>query len=219
MNFGIILAAGQGKRFGQKKQFYLIKNKPVIYYSLKKFNDSPDISKIIVVTNKTKIRYVQNLVKKYKFNKVIKVIAGGKERQDSVKNALRILPDNGYVAIHDSARPLLNSAIIAQGFNYVKRYQACIPVIDIADTVKELDGNFIKSTQNRANFYLAQTPQFFEIRLLKQAYADAEKDNFYATDDASLVERLGKKVYAFRGIKSNIKITDKEDIRIIKNLL
>lgn len=219
MNYSVILAAGKGKRFGKEKQFNIIKNKPVIFYSIKTFNKCPVIDEIIVVTNKEKIQYVKTFVKRYRFRKVTNVIIGGKERQDSMRNALKILPNKGYVAIHDSARPLLTQETIINGFDCVKRYQASIPVIPIQDTIKQVKNGVVVKTLDRSKLCYVQTPQFFELGLLKKAYQKADKENYYATDDASLVERLGTKVHTFQGLKQNIKITDKKDVELIKALL
>jgi len=219
MNFAVILAAGKGKRFGKEKQFVLIKNKPIIFYSIQKFNKSSAIDKIIVVTTKSRIIYVNTLIKKHHFTKVTNVVVGGKERQDSMLNALRLLPDKGYVAIHDVARPLINEQVIVQGFNCAKKHRACIPTIPISDTVKVIQDNKVVRTIDRSQLHYVQTPQFFEIRLLKMAYAKAYKNNHYATDDANLVERLGVKVHLIPGLKQNIKITDERDFVIVKALI
>jgi 2-C-methyl-D-erythritol 4-phosphate cytidylyltransferase len=219
MNFAVILAAGQGKRFGREKQFVLVNNKPVIYYSVQKFNQLPVIDKIIIVTLKNRLQLLNQLVKKYKFQKVADIIVGGAQRQDSVKNALRVLPDKGYVAIHDAARPNLNSKLVSQGFRVVRKTKACIPVIPVQDTIKIAENNSIKVTLDRKKLYIVQTPQFFDVELLKKAYAKAYQEKYYASDDANLVERLGYKVYTIAGSKQNIKITDKEDLPLIKVLL
>lgn len=219
MNFAVILAAGRGQRFGKRKQFALIKDKPVIYYSIKKFEDAKEVYQIIIVTNKDRIKYIKRLIKKYNFSKTKNIIVGGKERQDSMHNALKILPNQGYVVIHDAVRPLIDNKLIKQGFELVKKYQACIPAIPIQDTIKEIHHNVVNKTLNRANLYQIQTPQFFNIRLLKKAYTKAKKEKYYATDDANLVERLHLKVYAIPGLKQNIKITDKTDLKIINSIL
>jgi len=219
MNFAVILAAGKGKRFGKEKQFVLINNKPVIYYSLQKFNQAQEIDKIIVVTLKNRIQLVNQLIKKYMFSKVSDVIIGGEERQDSVQNALKILPKRGYVAIHDAARPIFSFDLVKQGFKDIRKYKACIPVIPIQDTLKIVRKSFVELTLDRSKLYYVQTPQFFDIELLKKACHKAYQDNYYATDDANLIERMGEKVHIIPGSKKNIKITDKNDLQLIKSLL
>jgi 2-C-methyl-D-erythritol 4-phosphate cytidylyltransferase len=219
MNFAVILAAGVGKRFGREKQFVKINNLPVIYYSIKALNQSPVIDKIIIVTKKERIGYLRKLVKRYKFIKVESIVEGGLKRQDSMRNALKILPDKGNIAIHDSARPLLNQSMITQGFRLVKKYKAVIPVLSVTDTIKQVKNDFVIKTIDRTDLSYVQTPQFFELGLVKKAYLKAEHTNYYATDDANLIERLWKKVYVIAGLKQNIKITDQEDLALVKKLL
>jgi 2-C-methyl-D-erythritol 4-phosphate cytidylyltransferase len=219
MNFAVILAAGKGKRFGKEKQFVLIKNKPVIYYSILKFNKSPIVQKIIIVVSKDRVHYLKNMIKKYNLSKVSSVIVGGIARQDSMRNALELLPEKGYVVIHDAARPLFSKTLIRQGFNFAEKFQTCIPVIPIQDTIKKVKNSIVIKTINRSDLYCIQTPQFYEIRLLKKAYNKACQVNYYATDDANLVEQVGFKVHTIPGQKQNIKITDTEDLELIKALI
>lgn len=219
MNFAIILAAGKGRRFGKEKQFAILNKKPLIYYSIQKFNTSLSVDKITIVTTKNRIDFIKKLITKYNFYKVREVIIGGRERQDSASNAISILPDKGYVAIHDSARPLITLDLIKQGFKVCKTYKAAIPILPVLDTIKTVNQNKISKTIDRSQLCLVQTPQFFEINLLKAAYQKAKKDKYYATDDANLIERLGIKVMTFPGLKQNIKITDKVDLKLVKAFL
>lgn len=219
MNIAVILAAGTGQRFGSYKQFARLNDKPVITYALEKFNCSKKISRIIVVTIKTKLSHVQYLVRQYRFEKVSDIIIGGKERQDSVLKALDVLPDHGYVAIHDACRPLFADKIIVKGFGLVRNYQALIPVIPLTDTVKIIKRNKVIRTIDRKDLYCVQTPQFFEINLLKKAYLQAEADKFYATDDAGIIEHYGHQIQTISGNRENIKITEKQDLEILRYLL
>ncbi len=219
MNIAVVLAAGTGKRFGSLKQFALVKNRPLIYYSLIKFEQSEHVNRIIVVTIKSKLAYLKQLAKKYHLHKVTDIIEGGKERQDSVLNALKILPANGYITIHDSARPLFNTAIIRQGFINVRKHKSVITVLPIQDTVKKVKQHKIIRTIDRSNLYYVQTPQFFDVRLLKQAYQKAYRDKFYATDDAGIIEHSNYKVFAIPGNRENMKITDKQDLQLVRRLL
>jgi 2-C-methyl-D-erythritol 4-phosphate cytidylyltransferase len=218
MNYAIILASGQGKRFGGLKQFLMLRNKPVILYSLEKFEASNDVNQILIVTLKSKISYLEELINQHRLHKVSAIITGGLERQDSVNNALKILPDKGYVAIHDAARPLLTQTIITRGFRLVRKYPACIPVVPIYDTVKEVKDGWVQKTLDRSSLYSVQTPQFFELGLLKKAYEHAYKKNLYQNDDAGIIELLGYPVYTFLGDKVNIKITDQKDLELLKCL-
>ncbi len=219
MNFAIILAAGKGKRFGKEKQFITIRHKPILYYSIKIFHQSLEIDKIIVVVSNKHLNSVKALVKRYNFHKVSNIIIGGKERQDSVYNALKIMPDKGYVAVHDAVRIGFFPELITQGFKYCRQYKACIPIIPIQDTVKIVKQNFVHKTLDRTQLFYAQTPQFFEIKLLKSAYIKAYNEQYYATDDAQLLERINVKVYTIPGSKLNLKITDPLDLKVLKCLI
>lgn len=219
MNTAIILAAGQGRRFGRLKQFIILKGKPVVYYSLFKFSRSPCVDNIIVVTLKSKISYLNKLIKKYNFSKISNVVIGGETRQDSVANALKLILSKGYVAIHDAARPNFSERFIQVGFKLVKKFKAIIPVIPITDTIKMINHNEVIQTIDRNSLYYVQTPQFFELDLIKKAYNFAAQQKYNTTDDASLIEKLGLKVYILKGTKSNIKLTDYEDFILLKKII
>lgn len=216
--YGIILAAGRGKRFGLLKQFFLIKDKPLFIYSVMAFEKSV-CDEIFIVTLKNKKREIKDWIDKLFITKVKKIISGGKERFHSVMKALRFLPNNGYVAIHDASRPLITPNFINKGFKLVEKYKAVIFGIKSEDTLKTCFNNQVVTTLERDYIYRIQTPQFFEISLLKNGYELARKEKWNGTDDASFLEKAGFKVYLFEGDKKNIKITTKEDLELIKNLL
>ncbi|MCS7250784.1 MAG: 2-C-methyl-D-erythritol 4-phosphate cytidylyltransferase [candidate division WOR-3 bacterium] len=216
--YGIILAAGKGKRFGFLKQFFFIKNKPLFIYSVMAFEKSL-CDEIFIVTLKNKRKEVWNWVKKLSLKKVKKVITGGKERFHSVIKALRFLPNEGYTAIHDASRPLVSVNFVNRGFKLVEKYKAVIFGIKSEDTLKTVFGNQVVTTLSREHIYRIQTPQFFEIKLLKKAYQLAKKEKWKGTDDSFFLEKAGFKVYFFEGDKKNLKITTKEDWELIKNLL
>jgi 2-C-methyl-D-erythritol 4-phosphate cytidylyltransferase len=217
-NYGIILAAGKGKRFGGLKQFFLINNIPLFLYSTIAFQQS-NCDEIFIVTLKDKKKEVWQWIKTFSLSKVKKIINGGKERYHSVRNALKSLPPKGYVAIHDASRPLITANFINQGFNLVKKYKAVVFGIPSEDTLKVICGNEVITTLERENIYRIQTPQFFDIQLLKKAYSLVSKYKWQGPDDATFLEKAGFKVYFFKGDKKNIKITTKEDLKLIKNWL
>ncbi|MDH5185696.1 MAG: 2-C-methyl-D-erythritol 4-phosphate cytidylyltransferase [candidate division WOR-3 bacterium] len=221
MNFGLIVAAGKGNRFQGTKQFFLLGGKPLVLHALETFSRSSYIDQIVVVTNAHKIKYLETLADLNQIKKIRAVVSGGEHRQDSVWQGLRILPDkaNSYIAIHDGVRPLIDNKLLVQGFTLCRKYKAVIYGIPVNDTIKEAKHGRIIRTFDRTNLYLIQTPQFYQLNLIKRAYQQAVKNNFYATDDAALVERLGFKVHIFLGSKSNIKITNREDLKLVQKLI
>ncbi|MEO0115905.1 MAG: 2-C-methyl-D-erythritol 4-phosphate cytidylyltransferase [candidate division WOR-3 bacterium] len=220
MNFGLIVAAGKGERFGGTKQFFLLDGKPVVLHTIETFVHSRSIDQIVLVVNEPKIRYIETLLDLHEIKKKIKaVIGGGKERQDSVWNGLKALPNRGMVAIHDGVRPLLDTKILATGFTLCRTHKAVITALPITDTIKEVKDSRVVRTVDRANLYLVQTPQFYEIGLIKKAYEKAMADKFYATDDSTLVERLGVAVQIIPGSSANIKITNRDDLKLVEKIV
>ena len=221
----IVLAAGQGKRMGTKiqKQFLEINEKPVLYYSLYAFQSSPIIEEIILVTGEDVIEYCrEEIVDKYQFTKVGKIIAGGAERYHSVWNGLCEIQHDGFVFIHDGARPFVNEDILSRAHEAVKEFGACVVGMPVKDTIKIVDENgFAKETPNRSLVWAVQTPQVFEVSLIKEAYSRLmENDNIPVTDDAMVAEQmLGAKVKLVEGSYENIKITTPEDLGIAESFL
>lgn len=220
----IIPAAGEGKRTktSLRKQFLPINGKPVLAHTLEKFQKIQAVDGIIVLVPRGLVRYCKEyIVKKYSLDKVFKVMTGGKGRQDSVRNGLNVTPPEcQLVLVHDGVRPLISKDHILACIKAAKRYGAAITAVRAIDTVKlSTDDAVILETMDRKNVWLAQTPQVFRYSILKQAYDLAYKDGFYGTDEASLVERLGKKVKLVEGSYRNIKITTREDIAIAELIL
>lgn len=211
----IIAAAGSGKRMGTavKKQFLLIKDKPVICHTIEKFEENPNIDSIVLVTSADSVDFCKEIVLKYGYKKVEKIVEGGSERQFSVHNALKAIDETDIVLIHDGARPFIMQEDIDKIVCETKTNGACIMAVKSKDTVKIADeDNFVKETPMRSFVWNIQTPQGFKFDLIKFAYDEAEKDGFIGTDDSSLAERLGIKVKLVEGHYSNIKITTKEDL-------
>ena len=221
----IVLAAGQGKRMHSKiqKQFLEIGGKPVLYYSLHCFQESPLIQDIILVTGEEMISYCeQEIVKKYGFSKVRKVTAGGKERYDSVYAGLLCCQDTDYVYIHDGARPFITEEMVQRGYEAVKRTNACVMGMPSKDTVKLADSSgYIKETPDRKIVWNIQTPQIFSYDLIRGAYESIrKKDMTGVTDDAMVVEQeTGTKILLVEGSYQNIKITTPEDLAIAEAFL
>lgn len=218
-NFGIIVAAGRGKRFGGLKQFVLVKNKPLLLYSIRPFELCPTVNGYVVVTNRSKVTFVNELLGRYGFRKLLAVIAGGKERMDSVEKGLINLPERGYVAIHDAARPLLKPAMLIKGFQTCRRHPAVAFGVPVFDTLKKVKNNKIVKTVDRSELVAIQTPQFFYLDLLRRAYAYARTKKTTATDDCVLVEQLKISPRVIITPSLNIKVTTKEDLIVCRALL
>lgn len=220
----IVVAAGAGKRFGLKKNklLYEINNRPLIYFTLSKIQNCKLVDRIILIVRKREIPIFEEIVKKYEFTKVEAIIEGGRKRQDSVYNGLQWLDKNCskkdlFVAIHDGARVNIDSELIESVYKTALRYNSAIPAVFVRDTVKRITkNNFVEQTIPRENLALVQTPQIFKFSLIFNAYKKAYRENFYATDDASIVEYYGRKVKVVDGLVENIKITFKVDLKSLR---
>lgn len=221
----IVLAAGSGSRMRLKtaKQFISVGGNPLIYYALKTFEASI-VDEIIVVTRKEDIDYFKKeIIEKYHFTKVRKVVAGGKERYDSVERGIAAADKrNKIIMIHDGARPFITNSMILDSISSARRYKACTVAMPVKDTIKVVDKDgFGESTPDRSTLYQIQTPQTFDRDLLSEAYerlrASGDKD---ITDDTMIVERyLDQKVKMIEGSYENIKVTTPEDIIIAEAIL
>lgn len=217
----VVLAAGQGKRMNSAvaKQFLTLKEKPVLYYSLKAFEESL-VDEIILVTGEGQVEYCkENLVEQYHFNKVTKVIEGGKERYDSVYKALACIKDSDYVLIHDGARPFITKELIEKTAKEAVKEKACILGTPVKETIKVVgqDGKIL-STPDRNALWSAQTPQAFEFSSILKAYKMLYEEDVAIrnriTDDAMVYETyLKKSVKMIYGDYNNLKLTTPEDLR------
>ena len=221
----VVLAAGKGSRMGTKiqKQYLEICGKPVLYYSLAAFAASPIIDEIVLVTGEGKTDYCRkNIIDAYGITKVNKIVVGGKERYESVYKALREIEPEGYVFIHDGARPFVDESIIERTYQAVKEYRACVAGMPSKDTVKIVDENdFAVNTPERRFVWCIQTPQVFETELITQAYKNLmEHDRENVTDDAMVVEQeMQIPVKLYEGSYCNIKITTPEDLDTAKGFI
>lgn len=216
----VIVAAGKGKRFCSEieKQFLNIDDKPVIFWTLENFLNHKLINEIVLVVPEQKIRYVRKeILKNYNSSKT-KLVNGGITRQDSVYNGLNSVSNNSdYVLIHDGVRPFTPLKIINQVIAGTIKYKACLPALKIEETVKKVDAKkSISCTIPHKSLWIAQTPQGFSLKLIKDAYKKAYQEGFKGTDDASLVERLGIKVKVIPGSILNFKITRKKDLELLE---
>lgn len=222
--WAVILAGGQGKRMKSnvQKQYLLIKGKPVIYYTIKAFEESP-VDGIVLVCGAGDVDYCKNeIVEKYGFKKVACIVEGGKERYNSVYNGLQAIEAADYVLIHDGARPFVTDEIIQRNIICAREYNACVTSMVSKDTVKISDDNgFVTETPNRNNVWIVQTPQTFRFELIKKAYESILSGSADGiTDDAMVVERVYNCPIKFvEGSYTNIKITTPEDLDIAEILI
>lgn len=235
----IVLAAGSGSRMKSSvaKQYMLLNGKPLIWHALSAIEDSEIIDDCILVTGAEDIAYVQKeIVEKYGFHKVDTITAGGAERYLSVGNALKVIADkdikvpnqDGYIFIHDGARPFLTEEILQSTYEAVKKYHACVAAMPVKDTVKIADSEgYAASTPKRKLVWSIQTPQVFDTELILQAYGklrehqtELDRKGIVVTDDASVVELFtDQKVKLVEGSYKNIKITTPEDLKIAEAFL
>ena len=220
----VVLAAGRGKRMESSvhKQYLLLHEKPVLYYALKAFEESP-VQEIVLVVGKGEIEYCQKeIVEKYGFQKISHIIEGGAERYHSVYCGLKAIKGADYVLIHDGARPFITEEILERGMFGVQETGACVVGMPSKDTVKVADeADFVSETPDRKRVWTVQTPQIFSYDLIRGAYESIrKKDMTGVTDDAMVVEQeTGTKILLVEGSYQNIKITTPEDLAIAEAFL
>lgn len=220
----IIPAGGSGKRLKADlaKQYLLLREIPVLVRTLQVFQRSDVVRDIVlVVPEKDLLSIRKQFIEPYHLTKVSLVVPGGRERQDSVRHGLRSIEEPcDIVIVHDGVRPLVTQEMIGRVVKAAEEFGAASVGVKAKDTIKETaEGNVVVATLPRGNLWQTQTPQAFRYDLLCRAYEQAAKDNFYGTDDASLVERIGKKVHMIEGSYENIKITTSEDLLMAEALL
>ena len=214
----IIVAAGESRRMaGADKIFVPVLGRPVISYSLKVFHDSPEIDAIVLVLSSDNVDRGRQLLEANSWHKVIDVCVGGDRRQDSVRNGLERLPDVEWVIVHDGARPVIDSDMLATGLVEVRGTGAALAAIPVNDTIKAVDPDgLVQETLDRDRLWSAQTPQVFRRRHLVDAHRRVTED---VTDDAAMIERIGGTARIFMGSRHNIKITTSEDLTVAEAIL
>lgn len=214
----IIVAGGSGNRMNASlpKQFLLLNGRPVLMHTIESFYESELRPEIIVVLNTDYTETWSELCIKYSFNIPHKIAPNGKQRFDSVKNALTLVSDEAIVAVHDAVRPIIYDELITRCFKIAKNDGAVIPVVVSRDSIRKIVGeqNF---ALNREEIYLVQTPQVFRSQIIKKAYQQDFSSTF--TDDASVVENSGVKISTTEGDYRNLKITFSEDLAIAEILM
>lgn len=218
----IIAAAGAGRRMkaDRPKQLLTLDDTPILIYTIRKFDACRLIGRIIVAAPQESVDEIRRLVAAAGFSKPVSVVQGGARRQDSVAVAMQHLgPDTTIVAVHDAVRPFVQIEEIEAVIQEAHKSGAAVLAIPIVDTVKQIRKNLIDSTLTRENLVLTQTPQVFRIEVLREAFERAKRDEYYGTDESSLVERLGRPVAVVRGSERNIKITRPGDLALARFFL
>ena len=224
MIYAIIVAAGKGIRMSDsvRKQYIALDGMPMLSRTLGVFNRCDLIDRIIVAVPEDDIDFCRHeIIPAANMEKEPILVIGGARRQDSVYSSLKTIEtDDGVVLIHDGVRPFVNPEHLVACIKGAQEHGACILGIPAFDTVKHVNAkNEIVQTQKRDTLWLAQTPQAFQLQLIKKAHEIAKQEGFMGTDDASLVERLGGVVKIIPGSRSNIKITNQEDLKLAQALL
>lgn len=217
----IIVAAGQGKRMGtvESKQYLHIQNKPILVHTLERFEQVDYISDIILVVGKADVTRCEQWKEQYNLTKVNTIVAGGSERQHSVHIGLAYAQTN-YVMVHDGVRPFVSLQAIEACTTKAEQTGAAVLAVPVKDTIKQVDeSGTIVATPDRKSLWAIQTPQAFRRDWLIEAHERAAKDNFIGTDDAMIVEWIGKQVVVVEGEYTNIKITTPEDLPWAEHLL
>jgi 2-C-methyl-D-erythritol 4-phosphate cytidylyltransferase len=208
----IIPAAGAGERFGEKKQLKLLNGRPLIFHTIQPFINSELINEIIVVVPKENVDQVGREFKSTLTSKKIEVISGGKTRQQSVNNGLKMSnKESELICIHDGVRPFLTVTLIEKVIKAAIGHDGAILATPSSDTIKRVLGNQILETLPREEIWRAQTPQVFLKSALEEAIEIAIDENLEGTDEASILEKIGYQIGFIEGSSLNIKITTKED--------
>ena len=223
-NSAIITAAGIGRRLNssKKKQFIEIEGKPILLYTLDKFIQAQCFDSIIITCPASDVVFLEDILfGKFGYERnQISIIPGGKRRQDSVYNALKIIDETTeIVAIHDSIRPFVKISDIVESVELARKYGAVTLAHPVKNTIKQVEDNQVIKTLDRKNLWEIYTPQTFRVRLIKKAHEFAKTKNLAVRDDSELVEIFGKNVYVLKSSSENIKVTNQFDLKIAKMIL
>jgi len=213
----IITAGGIGIRMGldMPKQFIEIKGVPILMHTINRFYCYNSELQIILVLPQAHIEFWNTLIKKHNFKVEHQIVQGGNERFHSIKNGLAVATGQ-IIGVHDGVRPFVSIEVIKNTFKSTPKHKAVIPVINVNESLRQIDNKNSKAVK-RSDYRTVQTPQCFTAELIKKAYEQAYCDSF--TDDASVVECLGQKIYLIKGNNENIKITTPIDLKLAEVLL
>lgn len=221
----VLAAGGSGTRLpgNLPKQFLELGGRPLLAHTWARFARCRSIDGVILVLPREGFEeHRERMATWATGEKLVAVVPGGRERQDSVRHGLQSIPGafEGVVLVHDGARPLVSEALIEATAGAASRYGAAIAALPVHETLKEVGSdNVVKGTVDRQRLYRAQTPQGFRIDILREAFERALADRFYGTDESALVERIGVEVHLVPGSEKNIKVTTAEDLRLAEHYL
>ncbi|TCP24138.1 2-C-methyl-D-erythritol 4-phosphate cytidylyltransferase [Scopulibacillus darangshiensis] len=222
MNYDVvILAAGKGKRMGAGKNKMLLEvaGIPIILHTLLAFESDKACSRIVLVINESERDIFSSFLSHFNITKVVKMVQGGTERQDSVYQGLKVLSGEGIVLIHDGARPFVKKESIARVTETARDEGAAILAVPVKDTIKKVLDHKVQETVERSDLWAVQTPQAFRLPLILAAHRTGLQRGLQATDDASLMEQTGQTVAVVEGDYQNIKITTPEDMLIAEQFM
>ena len=219
----LIPAAGQGRRLAVAvaKQYLVVGGMPILARTLRAFNNNPLVDGIVLAVGAGQLEALEGTVLgPYPCHKLLQVVAGGIERQESVARALDAVPaECEVVVVHDGVRPLVTHDVLTAVIETAQESGAALAAVPARDTVKQVQGRVIQATLDRESIWLAQTPQAFSADLIRRAHLVAARDGIRGTDDAALVERLGVAVKVVLGSEENIKVTTAADLVVAEAIL
>ncbi len=219
----ILVAAGKGKRMGRKeKMFISLRGKPLIAHALEALNKLSIIDEIILVVNRAnRERVDREIVRRYRLKKVSRIVIGGATRTESVYKGLReVSEETDFVLVHDGARPFIEKETVTAALKQARRFGAAVVGVAVKATIKKIkQGLIVDSTLAREKLWEIQTPQVFKRQLICEAYREGQSGGIRATDDSSLVERIGHRVKIVTGSYDNIKITTPQDLAVAEVIL
>ncbi len=221
----VVVAGGTGRRFGGEipKQFLELSGVPVLIHTLRKFEGSPVVRRIILVLPPARCRWFEeNVLPDHSLSKLSDIVAGGNTRQDSVRHGLAFISADKepYVAIHDGVRPFFDPRWLERGLEMLRAYPAVAVGIPPVDTIKRVSGRaFVVATPKRESLTMVQTPQMFQTRLIQEAHERAGEKGWKVSDDTALMEKMGHPVKILPGSRWNIKITEPADLELGEMLL
>lgn len=214
----VIVAGGSGRRAGgaTPKQFQFLGNLPILAHTINAFAGALPSARLVVVLAEDRVKYWENLAARFDVAKH-RVVVGGAERFDSVRSGVEVLEDVDLIAVHDGARPLVSKEMIGRCVACALSNGSAIPVVAVSDSLREVSEDGSSKQIDRSTVRAVQTPQIFDATTLRRGYVQVSGNSF--TDDASVVESIGERVWMCEGERSNIKITTREDIALARQIL